>query len=213
MRKKGGDNRWEDSREWTALMPRRTFLGLGIAGGAVLCAPIRLSCYGHRELVEDLQNLSSTQGAILMSLVEAMLPPEADRRPEKLADHVHFIDGYLTGMDPSDVEQLRALILLMEHLTLPLAAHPLRFTRMGEGARIRYLRGWQTSRVGLRRLGFRSLKTLIFLVYYRDPEAWEGIGYPGPIAPHFAGLPQSQQLYDSLLAPLGATPSFPLVVP
>ena len=135
-------------------------------------------------------------------------PPAANRSPQKLLEHVRFVDGYLTGLDAGDVWQLRWLLSLFDHAT-PLELKLRRFTRLTDADRADVLLGWQRSAIGLRRLGYRSLKSLAFLAYYRDDEAFATIGYPGPLMRGFAGPVESQERYDALLAPADARPGAP----
>jgi hypothetical protein len=190
-------------RRWT----RRGFIALGIGGAAVgVCAPLRFGCYDEIPGLADLSHFSETQGHILLWLVETILPDEADRSAAALVDHVHFIDDYLTGLDPRDVDQLGIVLYLVEQLTLPFGAHLSRFSRLERAERTIYLQGWQTAEMGIRRLAYRSLKTLVFLSYYRSAEAFRTIGYTGPIVRGFPGPPEVAARYRGLRAGAGQSP-------
>ena len=188
---------------WT----RRRFLALGIGGGFALYAPIRFGFYEEAEHFSALKSLSLTQGAVLAALVDAILPARADRTPERLREHVRAVDAYLQGMNPVDVRDLGLGLLGIEHATLPFGPYLRRFTRLPRGDRQAYLRGWQRSRFGLRRLGFRGIVGLVFIAYYRSPESFRAIGYSGPVVPGYEGPEESRARYDRLLAPPGAHPS------
>lgn len=193
-------------RPWT----RRRFIKMTIAGVATAgFAGYRGGFYTHTHALRGLRHLSPTTSAILYAIIDTILPPDADRKPATLRRHVVDIDRYITGIPGADRRQLILLLYLVEHTTLPFGPHISRFSRLSHKARTRTLQHWQTSSIGLVRLGLQSLKTLVFLAYYRTPEAFRSIGYTGPIAPGFQGPPASRARYDRLLAPPNQTPSFP----
>jgi len=56
-----------------------------------------------------------------------------------------------------------------------------RFTELDDAGQDASLRGWMTSRLGLRRLGFQALKNLSLLGWYAEEASWPLIGYQGPL--------------------------------
>ena len=182
-------------RGWT----RRRFLLLTGAGGVAVCSPVRFCFYPDLGL-DDLTHFSGRQASILGAIITTILPPDAPTEPEAIAEHVRFIDGFLDGIDPAAAQQFGALIYLVEHLTLPFGPHLRRSSRLSDDDRIAYMRSWQENGQGMIRLGFRSLKTLVFMSYYRDTASWKAIGYAGPTAWNFEGPPQSLRRYDPLRA-------------
>jgi hypothetical protein len=42
------------------------------------------------------------------------------------------------------------------------------------------LSAWSSSRIEVRRTGFRALRRLIGSAYYSAPATWAAVGYPGP---------------------------------
>src|SRR5204862_3647424 len=62
-------------------------------------------------------------------------------------------------------------------------------TAMAPAERERYLRGWATSRIGLRRKGFQALKRLAGVLAYTTVDGagtnpfWPALGYSGPPEP------------------------------
>jgi hypothetical protein len=189
-------------------LTRRRFLVLsGVGAGAALgylrgCRYDDASFAGHGALAQ----LSPRQGVILAAVVDTMLPPAAERAPAAIAGHVRAIDAYLTGLPAADVAQLGQCLTAIEQATLPFGGHLRRFSALDAGARADVLDAWQTSSVGLLRLGFRSLKALVFLAYYRDAAAWRPLGYAGPAMPGGGGSPEVRARYDALLAPAGTRP-------
>jgi hypothetical protein len=139
---------------------------------------------------------------ILAAVVDTVLPPAADRA--QVPGHVRAIDAFVTGLPAGDRAQLGQCLLALEHGTLPLGGKAWRFSALDRGAREDVLAAWQTASLGLLRLGFRSLKALVFLAYYRLPEAWASIGYSGPVLP--GGSPELRAAYAALAAPPAARP-------
>ena len=178
---------------------RRRFLLLFGVGGAAVCSPYRFCFYPNLDL-DDLRHFSGRQAGILGALVSTVLPPNAPREVEDIREHVRFIDTFLSGLDPDGAQQFGMLLYLMEHFTLPFGPHFRRFSRLSEEDRASYMRNWQRSGQGLIRLGFRSLKSLVFISYYRTPEAFASIEYSGPTVWNFDGPPQSLWRYDPLRA-------------
>jgi hypothetical protein len=189
-------------------LSRRAFLVLG-ASGTATCGALgwfRACHYPDAAAYAGLAHLSPRLGYILAAVIDTMLPPEAERAPATLASHVRAIDAYLTGLPPADVAQLGQCLSAIEQATLPLGGHFARFSSLGPAARADVLAAWQTSAMELPRLGFRSLKALVFLAYYRDEASWRAIGYPGPVMPEGGGSPETRARYDALLAPRGTRP-------
>lgn len=92
---------------------------------------------------------------------------------------------------PEDRDELARLLRLFESraVNLVLAGTPRPFTRMSPERRERYLRGWATSRLGLRRKAFQALKRLATVLHYTAVDgtgtnpAWARLRYPGPLGP------------------------------
>lgn len=186
--------------------PRRRFLKWGIGGGVVTALGFyRAGCY-DTDWYEGLNVLSARAAVVLAAAVETMVPPWAPRDAASIMQHVRAIDSYLVGLPTNDQQQVQLLLHALEHATLISWPHFQRFTRLSPARRASYLYGWQTSRFQTFRLGLQSLKTMVFLAYYQDDDAFRPIGYSGPIARNFEGPPASKARYDALLAPRGAFP-------
>ncbi len=54
------------------------------------------------------------------------------------------------------------------------------FTRLSPAEQDAALIAWRDSRLPLRRSGFEGLQRLAGALYYSDPRAYPGVGYPGP---------------------------------
>jgi len=184
---------------------RRRWLGFAV-GVAALAGGARRCWYTTDHDAAALRNLAARDAAALAALISAMLPPSSDRAPKVLASYVRDIDGYLTGLPSSEVAQLRALLALVEQVVPAAGGHLARFSDLSYDDRVSLVAALQISSAELLRLGFRSLKALIFLAHYRRPAAWAAIGYEGPHLPGGgASLPSSAR-YAALLAAPGTLP-------
>ncbi len=93
--------------------------------------------------------------------------------------------------DPRDRARLGALLSALDLplVNLVLAGRPRAFAAMTLPQREAALRGWASSRLGLRRAGFQALKRLVHVAHYCWPTtdgthpAWRAAGYPGPLPP------------------------------
>ncbi len=102
-----------------------------------------------------------------------------------LADRMALAIGRLPRV--ADRAELVQLLGLLESraANLALAGVPRRFSALSLPERERFLRGWATSWLPLKRKAFQALKRLAAFLYYTGDGsgAWERIGYPGPLGP------------------------------
>jgi hypothetical protein len=187
-------------------LSRRAFV-VG-AASATTCAGLgawRGCWYPGAGAFAGLRVLSPRQGVIMAAVADAVLPDEAARDAETVRGHVAAIDEFLVGLPAGNLDDLDRLCVVLEHATLPFGGHLRRFSSLSRAARREVLADWRAAGRADRRLGFRSLKAIVFLAWYRTPEAWAGAGYEGPILP--AGGAAAP--YDALRAPAGARPGWP----
>src|SRR2546426_6219820 len=123
-----------------------------------------------------------TRGA----LAETSVPDGASvQLAERLAEAVGRLPR---AADRAELEQLLGM-LESRAVNLALAGIPRPFTAMSPPQRERYLAGWATSRLGLRRRAFQALKRLATVLYYTATDTagqspvWADIKYPGPLGP------------------------------
>lgn len=117
----------------------------------------------------------------LAALTEAVTPPEpmvADRDGRIAA----FLAGYIPYLTPLLRRLLPFGLWLFEWGPVLLLSAPRRFSRLGPGARDRYLQSWQHSRWSLRRQLVKGLKVLVLMGYFELPEVKAAIGYD--LVPH-----------------------------
>lgn len=169
-------------------LSRRSFLrwsavSAGLLAVSRLRPPLRLAAPAVAAGT-SLRVLDPRSAAVLTAIVERMVFSGDPRMPAvRDTDAVAAIDRALQQLDAGMQSQVRWLLRLFEWGPPLFALRPTTFTRMDDAARDAYLRGWATSRLGLRRLGFRALKNLSMLGYYSQDATWKAIHYDGPWVP------------------------------
>lgn len=127
------------------------------------------------------------QVPVLRALADTFVPGGHEVR---LAEHMDETIASLPHR--ADREELTRLLGMLESraVNAVLAGIPRPFSAMSVPERERYLRGWATSRLPLRRKAFQALKRMATVIYYtaRDASghtnpAWSRLGYPGPLGP------------------------------
>jgi choline dehydrogenase-like flavoprotein len=105
--------------------------------------------------------------ATLAAVAETFVRGDAVRRARLAAE------GLDAAADPAQIAQLRLVLRLVESraANLVLAGRPAGFSSMSPAARERYLLGWATSRLPMRRAAFSSLRKLLTFLAYADPGA------------------------------------------
>ena len=110
--------------------------------------------------------------AVLAVLAETFVPGDAEHRARLTSE------ALLASADPAQVRQLRLVLRLMDSAAtnLLLAGRPRSFTSMPALDRERYLLGWATARLGMRRSAFAAFRKLLTFLAYADP----GVDAPNP---------------------------------
>jgi len=119
---------------------------------------------------------------ILTRVVERMVDTGEPGAP-RVADTgaIRTIDALCASLDPVLTRPLPLLLRLVEWGPVLFDFTFTRFTRMGDAERDASLRAWMTSRLRLRRQGFRALRNLAMLGWYSQEESWAALGYAGPL--------------------------------
>lgn len=164
---------------------RRTFLRrsawtVGLAALVRLRAPAALAANAG----SGLQVFDADQADLMAAIVERMVFNGDPNMPAvRDTEAVFVIDQALLQADGAVREQLGWLLRLFDWGPAVFQARFARFRSLGDDEKDDYIRGWATSRFGLRRIAFQALKNLAMLGYYSQDATWRGIGYHGPWAP------------------------------
>jgi hypothetical protein len=163
---------------------RRGFLQLA-GSGAALAALARLPALPALAAAPGdgaAAFFSADEREILTHVVERMVDsglPGAPRVRDSGA--VACIDRLCLALDPELVRPLPLLLRAVEWGPYLFELRFSRFTALPDDAKDASLRGWMTSSIGLRRLGFQALKNLSMLGWYSQEASWPAIGYAGPL--------------------------------
>lgn len=127
---------------------------------------------------------SAIELATLAEIAETFVRGGAVRRSRLAAQAIG-------SLDPAQARQLRLVLRLVESrlVNLLIAGRPTAFRDLQPDDRARYLLGWGTSRLALRRSAYQAFKKLLCFLAYADPgetganPLWTTIGYRSPIEP------------------------------
>ncbi len=165
---------------------RRGFLKKGLLGAALLAAAGGGTWLATRRTrtnptEKPLQVFDAAQLTVILAIANRIIPEHPGfPRPSEVGVPAK-VDAIAAMAHPAAQKELRQLVSLFESgLSGLLDLSPRLFTECDAAAQDRRLRHWQTSRLAIRRTGFRALKRLVTAAYYASPETWSAVGYPGP---------------------------------
>jgi hypothetical protein len=185
-------------------LSRRSFLGLGLGGAAVLAvAGLGLLPTTLRPSATPLRVLSPRAFSVLAAVADRICPGDGAFPSASELRVAESIDALLAVSDPSMGAELRvaesidallavsdpsmgaeigqALLLLDNALAgLLLDGRPTTFTGASPEAQDATLAAWATSSLVLRRKVFKALRGLVAGAYYGNPRVYAAVGYPGP---------------------------------
>lgn len=164
---------------------RRRFIQGGLVGAALLAAA---SWFAWRRPEEasgtggPLAVLSPAEGAILLAVARRILPSSAPFPSPDAVRVTERVDAFLAMSHAGVQRDVKGLITLFDSALLGLALDgaPSRFRSAAPEGQDARLLAWSTSRLAVRRTGFRALRRLVCSAYYSSPATWGAIGYPGP---------------------------------
>jgi hypothetical protein len=159
---------------------RRAFLKTGLVGGALLAlGGTSLALFPTRHLAAPTRALRVFDDRSFQVMVavagRVIIDPGAD--PVAIAEGVDELVTRLPIEVQRDIVRLLGLFesalggLLLDGRALP-------FTRLSPEAQDGVLSRWRSSRIALRRGGYRGLKQLCSLAHYAQPGSWAAIGFP-----------------------------------
>lgn len=165
---------------------RRGFLKKGLLGAALLAAgggSVWLSTRRTRvpPSIRSLEVLDAVQLTVILAIAERLIPERPHfPRPAEVG-LLAKVEAIAAMAHPAAQKELRQLLGLFESGFGGLIdLQPRLFTECDAAAQDRRLRAWMTSRIAVRRTGFRALKRLVAAAYYSSPEVFGAVGYPGP---------------------------------
>jgi hypothetical protein len=122
-----------------------------------------------------LEALTAKEYAVMRAAAEALLV-DVPVNPAAVAAEV---DRELAAVGEPIRGDMKTVLGLLEHLTF-LGGHLRPFTSLGTAERLAYLRGWGTSRFGLRRGAFQAVKSFVYYYAYSQDSTRPLTHFPGP---------------------------------
>jgi hypothetical protein len=165
---------------------RRGFLALiGGSGALATLARVAPASLGGGALAacgsDDGPLFAPAEREVLTQVVERMVATAAGVPPVRESGALARIETLLRALDPELVRPVPALLRLVDWGPWLFDATPARFGALSDAAKDASLRGWQRSRLALRRQGFAALRNLAFFGWYAEESSWGAIGYAGPL--------------------------------
>ncbi len=168
-------------------MRRRTLLGLGLLGGAVLAVGGGAVFLGRSPAW--FQGRLQPAGrlvfrAVARAVLDGSLPAEPEGQARALDDQLARLDVTLSALPPATQTEIDRLLTL-------LASAPGRRMLAGLAAAWEVasvaelqqaLQGMRASRLLLKRQAYHALRDLTHAAFFADPAHWSRLGYPGPRA-------------------------------
>jgi hypothetical protein len=166
------------------LMNRRSFLQRGSSGALGLTAMSLLpGCGGsYPEATARLKVFSPKEFHILQAIMETYLPvTQPDELDVREAGAVERFDELMSQAPEKMQDQMKMLILIFEHGTLPLARKFSRFTKLNVAEQSNYLNALRNNDSSLSKILYTTFLKISCGMYYESELTYELVGYPGPL--------------------------------
>lgn len=149
----------------------------GLIVGVIGSWLVRELFLGYASPPSRFKRLGRKSCAVVRAIGEALLPEGGDIPfSAEQAEVPRFVDNYLDGVPTLTRRLIYMLFFLMEHATYIFAFTTRRLSEMDVNARVRYLEGWENSRLYARRLAFTSLRAIYGMAYLAHPEVEKAMG-------------------------------------
>jgi hypothetical protein len=168
-------------------MQRRTLLGWGIAGSAVLAvvggsAWLLRSSPAWRDgrlLPDGARVLRAVARAVLDGSLPAAPAPQA----AALDAHLARMQSSLNTLSPASQREIDQMLTLLATAPgrIALAGLSSGWDAAAVGEIQRALQSMRVSSLALRRQAYQALRDLTHAAWFADPLTWPQLGYPGPL--------------------------------
>ena len=168
-------------------MQRRSLLGLGVAGAALLALAGGGAALMYERVWHDGKLLPAGRrvlAAVARAVLDGSLPSDAAAQTAAIDGHLTRMEATVGAMPAHTQSEIADLLAL-------LATPPLRATLAGlsvawERASVSEvqmaLQSMRRSSLLLRRQAYGALRDLTHAAYFADPSTWPLLHYPGPRA-------------------------------
>lgn len=151
---------------------------LAAALAAIVLAALWRGFGGYAAPEKPFKYISRMDAAVFRAAAEVTFPKGGEVDPSyRDAKVVEYCDQYIMWLPQSHRFLIRLLCILFEHATLVFGPKPWRrFTALSLADQVKYLDGWDTSPLYLRRMAFQSLRAILCMAYLADDEVNRQIG-------------------------------------
>ena len=127
------------------------------------------------------EKFSPRQREILINITDTILPPEVGTPFRATEDNLIIpAEDFLRGLGSNTVRGFGLLLYFFEYAAIFFYPFFRKFTKLSYEHRVRYLEGWEKSRIGLRLQIFTLLKFIPCLCMLSDKDIRAALGYdPG----------------------------------
>jgi hypothetical protein len=115
----------------------------------------------------------------IRALGDTLIPSLADGDPTGGDVLPDALDDFVRHLEPTKRRQLGMVLTIFDLTAVP--RYGRRFANLSPERRSRYVEGWMTSRLAMRRVIFRSLRMMCSMLYFQDPRSWPLVKYDGPM--------------------------------
>ena len=171
------------------MITRRTFLVTGVAGAAALATAywMQRGLSYRRDGGVDRAQSTAVLSAIAPVMLQGALPQTSDLRSAAVLATVRRVQAAMETLPLSAQRELAQLFALLEWAPTRLALTGLSqpWTEASADTIGDALATLRDSSLALKRSAYGALHQLVLGAWYASPDAWNGIGYPGPpVLPH-----------------------------
>lgn len=163
-------------------MRRRSFIKVGLIGGAVLAA-----AGGAALLLKPAARDAATSEdarvvlrAVIPAILAGALPVEAAARAQAVDAALARSLGAIAGLPPPTRYELGELLSLLASTPGRWLAGVDDWPTASVDQVARFLQRWRTHSFDLFQAGYHALHDLVLGPWYADDSTWPAIGYPGP---------------------------------
>lgn len=171
-------------------MQRRTLLGLGIAGSALLAVAGGGAWLLHSSRAwrdgRLLPDGTRVLRAVARGVLDGSLPDAAAAPREQAAAldaHLVRMQASLAALSPASQREVDELLTLLATVPgrIALAGLSPAWEDASVGDIQQALLSMRLSSLALRRQAYQALRDLTHAAYFADPSTWPQLGYPGPL--------------------------------
>jgi hypothetical protein len=165
-------------------MQRRTLLGVGVAGAALLTLAgggLALLRPGLRDgrLAPAGRELF---GAVAEAVLDGVLPVALPARRDAIDAHLSRLDVTVATLAPTARTELSQLVALLHSGPgrLAMCGMAANWADASKAEVQSALQAMRSSRLELRQQAYHALRDLTNAAYFADAATWAALGYPGP---------------------------------